>query len=222
MDTLDWEDKNNALPESDPRKNWRVVDILELKTKFNDNVEELPDFVQDYIDALESTLNAALAAHTDNTSNPHDVTKTQVGLGNVDNTSDVNKPVSTAQAAADALKANIASPTFTGVPAGPTAAPGTNTTQLATTAFVEAVKALLPLLTSFVWNEVPSGTINGVNDTFTLSATPLVGANGKSNLMIFSAILLSGEGEDYTQTGPNIVFNTPPEIGTNLRAFFMK
>ena len=40
--------------------------------------------------------------------------KADVGLGNVDNTSDVNKPVSTAQAAADALKANIASPTFTG------------------------------------------------------------------------------------------------------------
>lgn len=37
-----------------------------------------------------------------------------------------------------ALKANLASPTFTGVPSGPTAAPGTNTTQLATTAFVAA------------------------------------------------------------------------------------
>ena len=36
------------------------------------------------------------------------------------------------------LKANIASPTFTGVPAAPTASPGTNTTQLATTAFVQA------------------------------------------------------------------------------------
>lgn len=37
---------------------------------------------------------------------------------------------------ADALKSNIASPTFTGVPAAPTAAVDTNTTQLATTAFV--------------------------------------------------------------------------------------
>jgi hypothetical protein len=36
------------------------------------------------------------------------------------------------------LKASLASPTLTGVPAGPTAAPGTNTTQLATTAFVTA------------------------------------------------------------------------------------
>lgn len=40
---------------------------------------------------------ADLSGHTGNTSNPHSVTKAQVGLGNVDNTSDANKPVSTAQ-----------------------------------------------------------------------------------------------------------------------------
>jgi hypothetical protein len=34
------------------------------------------------------------------TDNPHNVTKAQVGLGNVDNTSDKNKPISTAQATA--------------------------------------------------------------------------------------------------------------------------
>lgn len=34
------------------------------------------------------------------------------------------------------LKADLASPTFTGTPSAPTAAPGTNTTQLATTAYV--------------------------------------------------------------------------------------
>ncbi|HXH29854.1 MAG TPA: hypothetical protein VNJ01_03510, partial [Bacteriovoracaceae bacterium] len=37
-----------------------------------------------------------------------------------------------------AVKANIASPTFTGIPAAPTATAGTNTTQVATTAFVDA------------------------------------------------------------------------------------
>lgn len=41
-------------------------------------------------------------------------------------------------AAALAAKAALASPTFTGTPAGPTAAAGTSTTQLATTAFVQA------------------------------------------------------------------------------------
>lgn len=37
-----------------------------------------------------------LTSHIGNISNPHGVTKTQVGLSNVDNTSDANKPVSTA------------------------------------------------------------------------------------------------------------------------------
>lgn len=64
--------------------------------------------------------------------------KADVGLGNVDNTSDANKPVSTAQQTALDLKANLASPTLTGTPAAPTAADGTNTTQIATTAFVNA------------------------------------------------------------------------------------
>lgn len=45
------------------------------------------------------TVQTNLANHTSNTSNPHSVTKSQVGLSNVDNTSDVGKPVSTAQAA---------------------------------------------------------------------------------------------------------------------------
>ncbi|HNA40289.1 MAG TPA: hypothetical protein PLR84_12335, partial [Chitinophagales bacterium] len=44
-----------------------------------------------------------LVNHLSNFSNPHNVTKAQVGLSNVDNTSDVNKPVSTAQSAADAV-----------------------------------------------------------------------------------------------------------------------
>ena len=46
--------------------------------------------------------------------------KSDVGLGNVDNTSDANKPVSTAQKAALDLKAPLASPAFTGKPTAPT------------------------------------------------------------------------------------------------------
>lgn len=41
-----------------------------------------------------------LINHMANTANPHSVTKSQVGLGNVDNTSDVNKPISDATQAA--------------------------------------------------------------------------------------------------------------------------
>lgn len=41
-----------------------------------------------------------------NTGNPHNVTKGNVGLGSVNNTADMNKPVSTAQAAAIAVVQN--------------------------------------------------------------------------------------------------------------------
>lgn len=47
-----------------------------------------------------------------------------------------------------ALKASLASPTFTGTPAAPTAAAGTNTTQIATTAFLQAAITALSLGTA--------------------------------------------------------------------------
>jgi len=65
------------------------------------------------------------------------ITKSMVGLGSVDNTADSAKPVSTATQTALDLKANLGSPTLTGTPHAPTATGGTNTTQIATTAFVQ-------------------------------------------------------------------------------------
>ena len=56
----------------------------------------------------EQTIQTNLTTHTSNVENPHNVTKTQVGLGNVDNTSDADKPVSTAVQNALNLKANTA------------------------------------------------------------------------------------------------------------------
>lgn len=47
-------------------------------------------------DAAYEPKNTNIQAHVSSTSNPHSVTKTQVGLANVDNTSDAGKPVSTA------------------------------------------------------------------------------------------------------------------------------
>lgn len=69
------------------------------------------------------------------------ITKSMVSLGNVDNTSDANKPISTAQQTALDLKAPLASPALTGTPTAPTAAGTTNTTQIATTAMVQAAIA---------------------------------------------------------------------------------
>lgn len=54
----------------------------------------------------EATITSNLSTHTSNYENPHHVTKAQVGLDNVDNTSDINKPISTATQNALNLKAD--------------------------------------------------------------------------------------------------------------------
>lgn len=60
------------------------------KTKL-DGLKDQAGITSD-IDAVQTNLET----HINNKSNPHEVTKDQVGLGNVDNTSDANKPISTA------------------------------------------------------------------------------------------------------------------------------
>jgi len=47
-------------------------------------------------DGVYEPANSNIQSHISSTSNPHSVTKTDVGLGNVDNTSDLSKPISTA------------------------------------------------------------------------------------------------------------------------------
>ena len=60
----------------------------------------------------ETLTNKTLTSPVINT--PTGITKTDVGLANVDNTTDANKPVSTATQTALDLKANLSGPTFTG------------------------------------------------------------------------------------------------------------
>lgn len=68
---------------------------------------------------------------------PAGLVKGDVGLGNVDNTADTAKPVSTAQQTALDLKANLASPALSGTPTAPTPAANNSSTQIATTAYVQ-------------------------------------------------------------------------------------
>lgn len=56
---------------------------------------------------IGTNTHAAIDTHIASTANPHSVTKAQVGLGSVDNTTDLEKPISTAtQTALDAHKAD--------------------------------------------------------------------------------------------------------------------
>ena len=87
----------------------RANAINSLRTELKTYIDEAVGNTDTNLTALETKVNQHIA----NKSNPHAVTKTQVGLGNVNNTSDANKPVSTAQAAAiaDAKAAGTAAQT---------------------------------------------------------------------------------------------------------------
>ena len=69
--------------------------------------------------ALDLKANLASPAFTGTVTG---ITKAMVGLGNVDNTSDLLKPVSSSTQTALNLKANLNNPTFTGVVTSPTIA----------------------------------------------------------------------------------------------------
>lgn len=87
----------------------RTNAINALRTELKTYVDDLIADTGSDVTALETKVNNHIA----NKSNPHTVTKTQVGLGNVNNTSDADKPVSTAQATAiaDAKAAGTAAQT---------------------------------------------------------------------------------------------------------------
>jgi hypothetical protein len=95
------------------------------------------------IDSTVATLTGSQTLTNKTSTAPLGLVKGDVGLGNVDNTTDANKPVSSATQTALDLKAPLASPALTGVPTAPTAAAATNTTQIATTEFVRAEVAAL-------------------------------------------------------------------------------
>ena len=87
-----------------------LVDFVNAAVAAEANIRSQADQqLQTNIDNVATNL----TEHEQDTNNPHDVTKTQVGLGNVDNTSDADKPVSTAQAEAisDAVSTHNASET---------------------------------------------------------------------------------------------------------------
>jgi hypothetical protein len=147
--------------------------------------------------------------------------KTNLGLGNVDNTADLSKPISTATQTALNLKAPIGSPAFTGIPLAPTATAGTNTTQIATTAFVtSALTASVPA--HYIGESYGGGTVFYVYDngqhgliaapvmqnagnpirwyagtyTYTMAKADGVGA-GKTNTVIIIANQGNGDGATY-------------------------
>jgi len=71
--------------------------------------------------------------------------------------------------------------------------------------------------------EVPSGSINGSNTTFTLANTP-VSLNSRVALFLIlnGLVLEEGGSADYTISGSTITMNYAPKSGSKLIAFYFK
>lgn len=161
----------NADNTADAAKN--VLSATKLTTARTINGTAFDGTANITINAVDSTKEPSIVAGTtaqylrgDKTWQALD--KTAVGLANVDNTSDLNKPVSMATQTALNLKANLASPNLTGVPTAPTATVGTNTTQIATTAFVLANNINIPHLlfnttNKTIWNNGKGGDFRNLS-----------------------------------------------------------
>lgn len=110
--------------------------------------------------------------------------KAAVGLANVDNTTDANKPISTATQTALNLKAPLAAPTFTGDAKAETATAGDNDTSIATTAFVtDAVSTAATVdATTTVKGKVKlAGDLAGTADLPTIAANAVTTAKIADN-----------------------------------------
>ena len=122
----------------------------------------------------------------------------------------------TAIASAISSKADLNSPALTGTPTAPSASYGTNTTQIATTAFVQAgLAGLVPSGIILLWSgstaSIPSGwaLCNGSNgtpdlrDRFVVGAgtSYAVGATGGANTVTLDATMIPSHTHTVTTTG---------------------
>lgn len=118
-----------------------------------------------------------------------------------------------------AAKAPLASPTLTGIPAAPTAAPGTNTTQIATTAFVEAKGAAIEGTAIKSTGEVGGTKFLREDGDGTCSWQTIAGggdalvANPLSQFAATTSAQLAGVISDETGSGA-LVFATSPTFVT--------
>lgn len=110
-----------------------------------------------------------------------------------------------------ALKADLASPTFTGTPAAPTATAGTNTTQVATTAFVTAAVAPKAPLASPALTGTPTApTAAAGTNTTQIATTEFVGA----------AVGFTQIGSPVSMSSSSVAITGIPQIYRDLRFVF--
>jgi hypothetical protein len=110
----------------------------------------------------------------------------------------------TAISGAIASKADLAGPTFTGTPSAPTASYGTNTTQLATTAFVQAALVLMYPVGSVYTNISVStnpATLFGFGTWVAITGRVIVGLDASDS--VFDTVGETGGSKDAVVVSHN-------------------
>jgi hypothetical protein len=132
------------------------------------------------------------------------ITSAKIADGTIVN-ADINASAAIAQSKIDGLstsfsaKADLVSPTFTGTPSAPTAAPGTDTTQVATTAFVKAAAdAAAAVANALTTDDVAEGTTLYFTDA---RARTAVDGTARS----FTSVELNSVAKQVAATTGNIV-----------------
>lgn len=66
---------------------------------------------------------------------------------------------------------------------------------------------------NFADSEIPSGTVDGINQVFTVAHTP----NPTASLQVYlNGLLQHGSGSDYTFSGTSITFTIAPLVGSMI------
>lgn len=97
----------NGNTASSPTLNLNSTGAKSLTTTTSDYTLVKNMLYDCYYNGTSYVLDNTVTVHTANTSNPHGVTKAQVGLGNCDNTADSNKVVSSASKLTTARKTYV-------------------------------------------------------------------------------------------------------------------
>ena len=113
-------------------------------------------------DLAAKASTATVSAHISDTANPHAVTKAQVGLSNVDNTSDVNKPISTATQTA--LDGKQAAGSYAAASHTHTSSQISDSTTVGRTLLTAATVAAQKTALSLVASDVGLGNVDNTSD----------------------------------------------------------
>lgn len=126
------------------------------------------------------------------------------------------------------LKAPLASPTLTGTPAAPTASAGTNTTQIATTAFVTNKTLYLPLITGYLGSAGSDASMDAATQVDRIPTTSMsvgqrisaiVTISGTQRRLYTAELVVPADATAAIEVSPSVIRPNDFNAGTNNKVW---